>query len=94
MLRTIIFTLLVLASVAARADQCPVPLDTVKQAMIKENLASYPGNCPCPYFSDRAGRSCGRRSAYSRPGGYAPLCYLTDITDDQAQAYCQSHNFN
>jgi hypothetical protein len=52
----------------------------IRQAIIRQSLASYPGNCPCPYNVDRAGRSCGRRSAYSRPGGYAPICYDADVT--------------
>ncbi|MBD1859955.1 MULTISPECIES: SH3 domain-containing protein [Leptolyngbya] len=33
------------------------------------------GSCECPYDTDKRGRSCGRRSAYSRPGGSAPACY-------------------
>ena len=32
--------------------------------------------CDCPYDIDRAGRRCGRRSAYSKPGGRAPVCYV------------------
>lgn len=32
----------------------------------------------CPYDLDRRGGSCGGRSAYSRPGGEAPVCYTTD----------------
>jgi len=47
----------------------------VKRAVIQESLASYPGNCPCPYNTDRRGRAYGGRSAYSKPGGYAPICY-------------------
>ena len=35
----------------------------IKQAIIAESIASYSGSCPCPYNRDRAGRSCGRRSA-------------------------------
>ena len=42
--------------------------EQIKKAIIRESVARYPGNCPCPYNSDRAGRSCGRRSAYSRAG--------------------------
>jgi len=57
----------------------------VKQRLIRESIAAYPGSCPCPYSTDRAGRSCGRRSAYSRPGGYAPLCYPADVTAAQVQ---------
>jgi len=63
----------------------------VRQAMIRESLASYPGNCPCPYNADRAGHSCGRRSAYSRPGGYAPLCYPRDISKGQVESYRREH---
>lgn len=40
----------------------------IKQDIIRQSIASYSGSCPCPYNADRAGRSCGRRSAYSRPG--------------------------
>ena len=32
--------------------------------------------CDCPYDVDRAGRTCGRRSAYSKPGGRSPQCYF------------------
>lgn len=37
----------------------------IVQKIIRESLASYPGTCPCPYNSDRAGRRCGGRSALS-----------------------------
>jgi hypothetical protein len=52
----------------------------IKQQIISESIASYPGNCPCPYNVARNGSSCGRRSAYSKPGGYDPICYPRDIT--------------
>ena len=51
-----------------------------RQAMIAESIRNYSGNCLCPYIKDRAGRNCGQRSAYSRPGGEAPKCYEHDIT--------------
>ncbi|MBS7543199.1 SH3 domain-containing protein [Ancylobacter oerskovii] len=35
----------------------------------------YVGTCDCPYDVMRNGRSCGGRSAYSRPGGRKPKCY-------------------
>jgi hypothetical protein len=59
----------------------------IRQEMISQSLASYRGNCPCPYNTDRAGRSCGRRSAYSRPGGASPICYPGDVTDKMIDAY-------
>jgi hypothetical protein len=59
----------------------------IKREIIRESLASYPGNCPCPYNSDRRGRACGRRSAYSRPGGRSPVCYESDVTPKMMADY-------
>ena len=61
----------------------------IRQMMIAESLRSYSGNCPCPYNVDRAGRRCGGRSAYSRPGGASPLCYPTDISAQMLQNYAR-----
>jgi choline dehydrogenase-like flavoprotein len=58
----------------------------IKQEIIRESIARYPGNCPCPYNTDRAGRRCGGRSAYNRPGGRAPLCYESDVTQEMVDA--------
>lgn len=55
----------------------------IKQRIIRESIASYPGPCACPYSVMRNGRSCGGRSAYSRPGGYAPICYPNDVSQAQ-----------
>lgn len=59
----------------------------IKRQIIEESIASYPGNCPCPYNVDRAGRSCGGRSAYSRPGGRSPKCYPSDVSAAEVAAY-------
>lgn len=59
----------------------------VRQKIIDQSIASYPGSCPCPYNTNRGGRRCGGRSAYSRPGGYAPKCYASDVTADEVAAY-------
>lgn len=61
----------------------------IKQKIIRQSIADYPGNCPCPYNTDRAGRSCGQRSAWNRAGGYAPLCYASDVRKADVQAYRQ-----
>lgn len=58
----------------------------VKQRLIRQSIANYSGSCPCPYNVDRGGRSCGARSAYSRPGGAAPLCYASDVTPAMVRA--------
>jgi hypothetical protein len=65
--------------------------DEIKQQIIKDSIASYPGTCACPYNVDRAGHQCGRRSAYSRPGGYAPLCYPNDVTKEMVEDYRKRH---
>jgi hypothetical protein len=59
----------------------------IKQAIIGQSIANYVGNCPCPYNRDRAGRRCGARSAYSRPGGASPLCYDADVTPKMVADY-------
>lgn len=63
----------------------------VRQQIIQDSLASYPGRCPCPYNIMRNGRVCGGRSAYSRPGGYAPLCYENDVSDEMVKEFRKSH---
>lgn len=55
--------------------------------IIRQSIASYPGSCPCPYNIDRGGRRCGGRSAWSRPGGYAPICYDSDISQARLASY-------
>jgi hypothetical protein len=63
----------------------------IKQKIIQQSIDSYPGNCPCPYNTDRAGRRCGGRSAYNRPGGYSPKCFASDVTAVEVLAYRQNH---
>lgn len=79
------------ATVLAKGPE-PLTTEQIKKEIIRESIASYPGNCPCPYNSARNGSNCGRRSAYSKPGGYAPLCYAKDVTDQMVEKYRQRHN--
>jgi choline dehydrogenase-like flavoprotein len=72
---------LVAAPAAAQTDAA------IRQQIIRQSIASYPGNCPCPYNSDRAGRRCGGRSAYSRPGGQAPKCFPEDVSAAEVRAH-------
>ena len=84
---------LVLFCILAVSPAVTAPLSDaqVRQAVIQQSLASYPGNCPCPYNMDRRGRSCGRRSAFSRPGGYAPICYAEQVTPGMIAGYRRAH---
>lgn len=61
--------------------------DKIKDQMIKESISRYSGSCPCPYNTTRNGSRCGGRSAYSKPGGYTPLCYKIDIDDEMVKKY-------
>ena len=76
--------LLMSSSVLAKNDLSD---SQVKAMMIQDSIASYSGRCPCPYNVASNGSQCGRRSAYSKPGGYAPLCYDTDITAEMVNQY-------
>lgn len=77
---------------AAEPPKARGPSDAeIRKRLIAESIDAYPGNCPCPYHADRAGRSCGRRSAYSRPGGHAPLCYPRDVSDEMVERYRADH---
>ncbi|MDY6948366.1 MAG: hypothetical protein SXG53_21910 [Pseudomonadota bacterium] len=59
----------------------------IRQALIEMSISKTPGNCPCPYHRDSAGRQCGKRSAYSRPGGRSPLCYPADVTAEMVASF-------
>jgi hypothetical protein len=43
--------------------------------------------CACPEDLARNGSRCGRRSAYTRPGGAEPYCYVTDVPKDKIETY-------
>lgn len=68
--------------------------DDIRKMMIRESIYSYPGNCPCPYNSASNGSRCGKRSAWSRAGGYAPLCYDADISSAMVKKYKHQHNIS
>jgi hypothetical protein len=76
---------LLLSAPVVHAD---VPTDdAIRKAIIAESLRAYPGTCPCPYNTDRAGRRCGRRSAWNKAGGYAPVCYANEVSEEQVSRY-------
>jgi hypothetical protein len=63
----------------------------IVQNVINESIANYSGRCPCPYNKTSNGSSCEKRSAYSRAGGYSPLCYPSDVTPSMILSYKQKH---
>jgi hypothetical protein len=64
---------------------------SIKARMIQESINSYYGNCPCPYNYAKNGSKCGKRSAWYKPGGYAPLCFEDDITNEMVDAYLKNN---
>ncbi|RKQ41097.1 hypothetical protein [Enterobacter sp. R1(2018)] len=66
--------------------------DEIKQQIIDASIESYPGNCPCPYNSMRNGRQCGGRSAWSKEGGYSPICYKKEVTDEMIEQWKAGHS--
>jgi hypothetical protein len=86
------FAVSVFVGFAGAAQALDARSDTdIQKLIIAESIASYPGPCACPYHVVRNGSSCGKRSACSRPGGYEPKCYDTDITAEMVLSYRQKH---
>lgn len=69
------------------AKQSNESTEAIKQKIIEKSVESYPGNCACPYNTARNGSRCGKRSAYNKAGGYAPLCYKEDVTDRMVKEF-------
>ena len=86
------FGLLIVLINPLYADSQGLSDGAVRKAIIQNSINSYPGNCPCPYNSASNGSRCGKRSAWSRPGGYAPLCYPKDVSDTQVKQYKHKYN--
>jgi len=64
----------------------------LKQQIVRQSIAAYPGNCPCPYSKDRAGRNYGKRSAYSKLGGSRPLCDPENVTQEMLARHKKDNN--
>jgi hypothetical protein len=59
-------------------------------AIIAASVSAYKAKgkpCACPEDRMRNGRKCRGVSAWARHGGYAPLCYATDVTPAMIAAY-------
>ncbi|MFW5403344.1 hypothetical protein [Pectobacterium carotovorum] len=67
-------------STPSMAKNVRISDEQIKEQIIQESILSYSGNCPCTYNSARNGSKCGKRSAWSRAGGYSPICYKDEVT--------------
>lgn len=68
--------------------------EQVKQKIIESSISAYPGPCACPYNSMRNGRACGGRSAWSKAGGYSPICYKEEVTKAMITRWRANHSKN
>ena len=57
----------------------------VEQSRAAHHATGRP--CACPDDLARNGSRFGGRSAYSRPGGAEPKCYVRDVTPADIAAY-------
>jgi hypothetical protein len=95
-MRRAVVAILALVAVFVIDEACARGLtDTqIRQQIIQQSVSAYLATghpCACPYNSARNGSSCGGRSAYSRPGGAAPLCYPSDVTDGMVADWKRQH---
>jgi hypothetical protein len=66
----------------------------IAKAIVQESRQQYYSTghpCACPDDVMRNGRRCGNVSAYVRPGGAEPLCYVSDVTKGMIDAYRVRH---
>lgn len=88
MKKVILFAgMLLLASTTAFGKETAPTDREIAELLISESISNYYGNCPCPYNSASNGSRCGKRSAYSRPGGESPLCYVEDVSPSMIARY-------
>jgi hypothetical protein len=93
-MRLVHLTLLALSTLAVTAPasaRSKLSDAQIKQRIIKASIAEYPGSCACPYNTARNGSSCGGRSAWSRGGGYSPMCYAKDVSAADVKNWRANH---
>ncbi|MDW6004464.1 hypothetical protein [Vibrio mangrovi] len=64
----------------------------IRQQIIRDSIRQYSGNCACPYNRASNGYKCGKRSAWSRAGGYSPICYASEISDGDVKEWRAAHS--
>ena len=58
----------------AASPASPSSATATAKSPIRKSVAA--GNCECPYDTDKIGKACGARSAYSKASGRKPVCYV------------------
>jgi hypothetical protein len=68
--------------------------DEIAKAIVQGSRQEYYATghpCACPDDLMHNGRRCGKVSAYVRPGGAEPLCYVSDVTKGMIDTYRARH---
>ena len=89
-----VLALLAFLPVIAFAQAATLTDQQIAAAIVKGGRDAYYATghpCACPEDLARNGSRCGGRSAYSRPGGASPKCYVSDVTAAEIAAYRKSH---
>ena len=86
-MKLLTFILVLLVSSFAYADSSSMSDEEIIKVIIYKSIATHRGNCACPYSRATNGSKCGRRSAYSRPGGYQPMCYPGDVPREMIEEF-------
>jgi hypothetical protein len=86
-MKLLTFILLLFVSSFAYSDNSSMSDEEIIQVIIYKSTATHRGNCACPYNRTTNGSKCGRRSAYSRPGGYQPMCYPRDVPKELIEEF-------
>lgn len=87
MIRIAVFLVILLALPAFSITD-----EEIKTRIIQQSINSYPGRCACPYSLMKNGRKCGAMSAYSKPGGFSPICYPSDVTPKMIDEYRRNYS--
>ena len=62
----------------------------IAEMVVRESRSAYYSTghpCACPEDRASNGSRCGGRSAWSKPGGANPLCYVSDVSQALIEKY-------
>lgn len=94
MARAIIFVLALLPLAALAQPKAQLTDQQIGALIVQDSREAYyrTGHpCACPEDLARNSTRCGKRSAYSRPGGAEPYCYVTDVPAADITRYRAGH---
>ena len=70
---------------AAAQSNSDIANTIIRECAVIYHATGHP--CACPEDRARNGSRCGKRSAYSKPGGAEPRCYVSDVSAQEIADY-------